>query len=202
MNFHATLMRHAVSTDNPTVLALAGVLASAFERDGVHVLPIRGLDVQQTQWLLARWFPGAEAALAPAWAAVSVQASQQLSEHVSEHVSQCGSRYDEVEDLVTLFADHVDPRAGTREEATCVAHALACACLGANHLWQDLRLPSRRELSALLGYWYPRLAAKNVHDMKWKKFFYKQLCEREGLFVCKAPSCGVCTDYAHCFGPE
>lgn len=190
MDFHTTLMRHAVSTDNPTVLALAGVLASAFEQDGVHVLPIRGLDVQQTQWLLDRWFPGVEAALAPAWTTVSVQASQ------------CGSRYDEVEDLVMLFADHVDARAGTREEATCVGHALACACLGANHLWQDLRLPSRRELSALLGYWYPRLAAKNVHDMKWKKFFYKQLCEREGLFVCKAPSCGVCTDYAHCFGPE
>ena len=23
--------------------------------------------------------------------------------------------------------------------------------------------------------------------MKWKKFLYKQLCEREQLFICKAP---------------
>ncbi|TDV15728.1 nitrogen fixation protein NifQ [Paraburkholderia caballeronis] len=189
MDFHATLMRHAVSADSPTVLALAGVLSAAFDEDGVRVLPIRGLDARASRWLLAHWFPGADAALSLAWDG-PVEAARR------------GSRYDEVEDLVTLFIEHADPRAGTRDEVACVAHALACACLGENHLWQDLRLPSRRELSALLGYWFPRLAAKNVHDMKWKKFFYKQLCEREGLFVCKAPSCGVCADYARCFGPE
>jgi nitrogen fixation protein NifQ len=38
--------------------------------------------------------------------------------------------------------------------------------------------------------------------MKWKKFFYKQLCLREGLTLCKAPSCDVCSDYALCFGAE
>jgi nitrogen fixation protein NifQ len=189
MDFHATLLRHAASTDDPTVLALAGVLSSSFDEDGVHVLPIRGLDAHETRWLLAHWFPGVEAALSLAWDA-------------SAEASRRGSRYDEVEDLVALFGEHADPGAGTPEEVACISHALACACLGANHLWQDLKLPSRRELSALLGYWFPRLAAKNTHDMKWKKFFYKQLCEREELFVCKAPSCGVCPDYARCFGPE
>ena len=182
-------MRHAVRADDPTVLALAGVLSCAFEQDGVRALPIRGLNGQQTRWLLARWFPGADAVLAPAW-------------HAQADAPRCEPRYDEVDDLVALFVEHADPGAGTRDEAACVAHALAGACLGANHLWQDLRLPSRGELSALLGYWFPRLAARNVHNMKWKKFFYKQLCEREGLLVCKAPSCGVCSDYAHCFGPE
>jgi len=189
MDFHAILMRHAVNPGDPTVLALAGVLSSAFDKDGVDALPIRGLDAPETLWLLARWFPGADAALSLAW-------------EEPAGASRRESGYDEVEDLVVLFKEHADSGAGTPDEASCVAHALACACLGANHLWQDLRLPSRRELSALLGYWFPRLAAKNVHDMKWKKFFYKQLCEREGLFVCKAPSCGVCSDYAHCFGPE
>ena len=189
MDFHATLMRHATNAGDPTAQALAGVLSSAFEQDGMHVLPVRGLTVQQTRWLLDHWFPGAGPALGMAWTG-------------SAGASRRGSRYDEVEDLVALFIEHVDPLAGTRDEATCVVHALACACLGANHLWQDLRLPSRRELSALLGHWFPRLAARNVNDMKWKKFFYKQLCEREELFVCKAPSCGVCTDYMHCFGPE
>ncbi|CAG9267785.1 nitrogen fixation protein NifQ [Paraburkholderia unamae] len=189
MDFHATLMRHAVSPGDPTVLALAGVLSGAFDQYGAHVLPIPGLDASKTRWLLSRWFPGGDAALPFAWEGM-------------DGTSRCRSRYDEVEDLVTLFKDHADPDAGTAEEAECIAHALAGACLGTNHLWQDLQLPSRRELSALLGYWFPRLAAKNTHDMKWKKFFYKQLCEREGLFVCKAPSCGVCSDYAHCFGPE
>jgi nitrogen fixation protein NifQ len=189
MDFHTTLMNHAASADHPTVLALAGVLSSAFDEDGMRALPIRGLSVDETRWLLAHWFPGAEAALPLAW-------------DTSTGASPPGARYDEVEDLVTLFKEHADPCNGTPEEVNCVAHALACACLGANHLWQDLRLPSRRELSALLLDWFPRLAEKNVNDMKWKKFFYKQLCEREGLFVCKAPSCGVCSDYGHCFGPE
>jgi nitrogen fixation protein NifQ len=103
---------------------------------------------------------------------------------------------------VALFRDHVATRTATAEEAECVCRVLACACCGDNHLWQDLRLPSRRELSALLHTWFPTLAAKNIHDMKWKKFFYKQLCEREGLFVCRAPSCSVCADQAACFGPE
>jgi NifQ. len=39
-------------------------------------------------------------------------------------------------------------------------------------------------------------------DMKWKKFIYKQLCEAEGLYVCRAPSCEVCKDYDQCFGKE
>ncbi|MEX3960351.1 nitrogen fixation protein NifQ [Trinickia symbiotica] len=189
MEFHATLMRHAVSADSPTILALAGVLSTAFEVAGVHVLPIRGLDALETQWLLAHWFPGADSALSLAWDS-------------SDVAFRCASRHDEMEDLVVLLEAHADPGAGTTDEVHCVAHALACAFPGANHLWQDLRLPSRRELSALLGYWFPLLAAKNVYGMKWKKFFYKQLCEREGLVVCKAPSCGLCPDWAHCFGPE
>jgi nitrogen fixation protein NifQ len=38
--------------------------------------------------------------------------------------------------------------------------------------------------------------------MKWKKFLYRQFCAREEIYVCPAPSCGVCKDYAKCFGPE
>lgn len=192
MNAYATLMACAVDADDPTVLALAGVLSSAFGRHGVDQLPMPGLDAAQTRWMLARWFPGAGPALGVGCRPWAGAASGRRIE----------PRDDELEDLVALFNDHADPRAGPAEEANCVAHALACASLGQNHLWQDLLLPSRRELSALIGHWFPRLAAKNTQDMKWKKFFYKQLCEREGLFICKAPSCGVCTDHGLCFGAE
>lgn len=112
------------------------------------------------------------------------------------------SRFDEVDDLVGLFMEHADPGAGGAEDAECVARAMALACLGDNHLWQDMGFASRRELSQLIGHWFPALAVRNTGDMKWKKFFYKQLCDREGLFVCRAPSCGVCSDYPVCFGPE
>jgi nitrogen fixation protein NifQ len=54
----------------------------------------------------------------------------------------------------------------------------------------------------MLQYNFPELAAKNDKDMKWKKFLYKQLCEAEGLYLCRAPSCEVCIDYPKCFGSE
>lgn len=112
------------------------------------------------------------------------------------------SREDEVEDVRALLVEHLDPAAGTREEGAAVAEAVAVACLGDNHLWQDLQFRSRAELTALMVRWFPSLVAKNHADMKWKKFLYKQLCEREALFVCKAPSCAVCVDRPVCFGPE
>jgi nitrogen fixation protein NifQ len=111
-------------------------------------------------------------------------------------------RSDEVTDLIALLLDHADTERGTKAERRRVAETIALACLGDNHLWQDMRLGSRAELSALMRHRFPALVEKNRADMKWKKFLYKQLCEREEIFICKSPSCGVCFDYAHCFGPE
>jgi len=33
-------------------------------------------------------------------------------------------------------------------------------------------------------------------------FFYKMLCDRAEVRLCKAPSCGVCSDYSLCFASE
>jgi nitrogen fixation protein NifQ len=71
-----------------------------------------------------------------------------------------------------------------------------------DHLWQDLGLWSRQDLSDLMVRNFPALAAKNDRDMKWKKFLYKQLCLQEGVYLCRAPSCAICCDYIRCFGPE
>jgi nitrogen fixation protein NifQ len=49
---------------------------------------------------------------------------------------------------------------------------------------------------------FPALAAKNSGDMKWKKFFYRQLCERAQVPVCKAPHCAECSDYTYCFSHD
>ncbi|MGF6482638.1 nitrogen fixation protein NifQ [Paraburkholderia sp. JPY419] len=189
MDFHATLMRHAVDTNDSTVLALAGVLSTAFGQAGVHTLPIRGLNLDETHWLLVHWFPGVDRALF-------------LQPGASPEAWRQRSCDDEVGDLANLLKAHADPLAGTTIEIHCVSHALACACTGEKHLWQELRLRSRSELPVLLGYWFPRLAQKNVHGMKWKKFLYKQLCEREALIVCKSSNCAECGDFADCFGPD
>lgn len=106
----------------------------------------------------------------------------------------------EEEDLIQLLLDHrTDPDSRT---AAWLAAMVARRSLGANHLWQDLGLRDRTELSALLTRHFGPLAAQNTQNMKWKKFFYRQLCGREGIVLCKAPNCEVCTDFAVCFGPE
>jgi nitrogen fixation protein NifQ len=49
---------------------------------------------------------------------------------------------------------------------------------------------------------FPKLFDLNTGDMKWKKFLYKRLCEEEGIYVCRSPSCTECKDHDDCFGPE
>ncbi|MEJ2459486.1 MAG: nitrogen fixation protein NifQ [Novosphingobium sp.] len=71
-----------------------------------------------------------------------------------------------------------------------------------NHLWQDLGLANRTELSMLMEQHFPRLAMKNSADMKWKKFFYRMMCSAEGFRLCSAPVCTECDDFEACFGAE
>ena len=107
--------------------------------------------------------------------------------------------YDEFDEIVELLLEH---RAGPGEHERWLAYAIATAAMGENHLWQDMGLPSRKVLSALMTTYFPTLAAKNRGDMKWKKFFYRQLCERAGVPICKSPHCADCCDFRVCFGPE
>jgi nitrogen fixation protein NifQ len=102
-------------------------------------------------------------------------------------------------DLQKLLLDH---RAGQHDSELWMADIVATACAGRDHLWQDLGLINRNELSQLMVLNFPELAAANSGDMKWKKFLYRQFCSREGIYVCPAPSCGECLEYAKCFGPE
>lgn len=102
-------------------------------------------------------------------------------------------------DLQKLLLDN---RARQASSELVMANILASACAGRDHLWQDLGLASRDELSRLMWINFPALARANTGDMKWKKFLYRQFCSQEGIYVCPAPSCGVCADYAKCFGPE
>lgn len=105
----------------------------------------------------------------------------------------------EFEELQKLLLDH---RAGERDSELLVADIVTTACIGMDHLWQDLGFASRDELTKLMWVNFPALARANTGDMKWKKFLYRQFCAREGIYVCPAPSCGVCADHAKCFGPE
>lgn len=105
----------------------------------------------------------------------------------------------EWDDIRRLLLDH---RARRSPGELWMATIVATACAGRDHLWQDLGLAGRDQLSRLMETNFPSLARQNTGDMKWKKFIYKQFCARDGIYVCPAPSCSACADYAKCFGPE
>jgi nitrogen fixation protein NifQ len=105
----------------------------------------------------------------------------------------------ELTDLINLLLEY---RAGPRESNSWMAQIVAWGCAGRDHLWQDLALANRGELSVLMTTAFPSLAALNTGDMKWKKFLYRHYCARDGIYVCPAPSCSECADYAKCFSPE
>ncbi len=105
----------------------------------------------------------------------------------------------EVGDLEALLRSG---RAAYGPASRRLATVLAVGCMGYGHMWKDMGFASRAELRALLTAASPRVVARNVHDMRWKKFLYRELCKSEAGYVCRAPSCDRCVGYAECFGPE
>jgi nitrogen fixation protein NifQ len=161
---------------DPNRLLLASIVAG--QATGSGCLPGHlGLGPAASRYLLEMYFPGGD-----------VSATQRDIESIPEW-----------DDLQKLLLDH---RAGKSPSELLIANIVATACAGRDHLWQDLGLANRDELTRLMWVNFPELARANVGDMKWKKFLYRQFCSREGIYVCPAPSCGVCKDYALCFGPE
>jgi nitrogen fixation protein NifQ len=168
--------------------AFAGMIASRCHGGGA-LAPWLGLEPAAFRCLLDHLFPGSGSLPLPGMA----------GSPRSEGDPRYAERADERDELVRLMLMH---RAGEDPSEVWMAHVVADGCMAADHLWQDLGLPARGELTALMRRNFPTLAARNLMDMKWKRFLYKQLCEAEGIYTCRAPSCQVCTDYHACFGPE
>lgn len=108
-------------------------------------------------------------------------------------------RRDEWREIVQLLSAHANVE---HPSSSWMAEIVAAGCLGGDHLWRDLGLPNRQQLSYLIEVNFPQLSAANNKNMKWKKFFYKQLCEAEGGYVCRAPTCEQCTAYEECFNTD
>ena len=178
LNSVAETILHARHPNDAATLAFAGVIDMAL-RAGRRPL-IRGLSEARFQKLLDEFFVGLalDNGAAPAAAKADI---------------------DEFDELVQLL---LESRATPDERDAWLAYAVASAAMGENHLWQDMGLPSRKVLSELMREHFPALAARNTGDMKWKKFFYRQLCERSGVPICKSPHCAECGDYPVCFGRE
>ncbi|MEQ1672427.1 MAG: nitrogen fixation protein NifQ, partial [Hyphomicrobium sp.] len=88
------------------------------------------------------------------------------------------------------------------EITSWIAAIVARRAMQADHLWQDLGFPDRSMLNALMARHFATLSASNTENMRWKRFFYRTLCEEEGLSHCTSPSCSDCADVERCFEPE
>jgi len=144
-------------------------------------------------------------------------------------VEQLGLDRDDLHDfLVEVFprfdqaclGDLGGPLAPLPEEETCLrrllgrfatggswlesrlARILARRCLRPNHLWQDLGLSSRGELTELMRRHFAPLTARNGGAMRWKKFLYRAICLDDHHGVCTSPTCAECGEFETCFGDE
>lgn len=174
---YGDLMAHTIGLPNDELFAQ--MIASQVGRVGALPTGL-GLNEMDFSALQARHFSGVDL-------------------FIRSTVSIADPRALEREDVLALLLEH---RAEKDISEKWIAEIVTTACMANDHLWQDLGLWSRDYLSQLMVHNFPSLAAKNIHDMKWKKFLYKQLCEREGINACRAPSCEYCMDYLKCFGPE
>ena len=100
--------------------------------------------------------------------------------------------------LRALTLKHASP-AVHADDARCLASIIAHACLRPDHLWRDLGLDGREEVSAMLERYFPELVSLNVAGLRWKKFLAQQLALSLGREPGPAPGCPGCEDYRHCF---
>ncbi|OGU24165.1 MAG: hypothetical protein A2580_14495 [Hydrogenophilales bacterium RIFOXYD1_FULL_62_11] len=182
------LMRHARDSDDVLAQTFARVIMAAAR--GTIAAPGVGMGLDRVRFgaLVACYFPGADVELFGA---------------ACDPAAPCADctpvPTDEFDDLVQLLLEH---RSDESEQTEWLAYAIASGCMGGDHLYQDMGLPNREALSTLLARHFATLKAKNSANMKWKKFLYKQLCDRAEVRTCSAPSCQVCDEYQNCFGTE
>jgi nitrogen fixation protein NifQ len=168
------------------------------------------LGLSQPQWdgLVSRHFAGepALAALPRSFGLAGLRDTAGLRDPLDSAataVPMTLSKHEHVEFVAALRAlllRYVNP-AVLLDDAECLASVIAHACLRPDHLWRDLGLAGRDEVSAMLERYFPSLVVLNVENLRWKKFLARQLALSLGKEPGPAPGCPGCEDYGYCFPP-
>jgi nitrogen fixation protein NifQ len=159
---------------------LASILAVAAMEDGAMAARA-GLATADLVSLMAQWFPVAGGS-GVAW----FTRDNDIDD-------------DEVAMVRDLLLAH---RSSEGEVGRWLAAMIARRAMEPNHLWEDLGLRDRSELTRLLSRHFAPIAARNTQNMRWKRFFYRALCESDGFVMCTTPICTECRDFDLCFGDE
>lgn len=83
-----------------------------------------------------------------------------------------------------------------------VAGWLASACMGGHHLWQDLGLRERPQVTRLMHLAFPALHDANARNLRWKRHLFLCLGEALGRPGLRPPKCDDCGDFAVCMGAD
>ena len=143
-----------------------------------------GLTPEDVAAILESFFPGADPALLARHAAPAAGPSPEHNETV-----------------LGILLSHVpqDKDGCDLPASAWLARIIAARAARPGHLWRAMGLFDRPELSRAIRRHLPSLAAANNKGMRWKRYLFKQVCEVGGGIMCKAPDCGVCSDYSLCF---
>ena len=159
-------------------------------------LSLLGLSPEQFVLLYGRHF----GAMQPPRASLMIRSEEQaafvsaLAAFLLSHVRATGvTDVTDVADLADL-ADLAD--------ADCIASIIAHACLRPDHLWRDLGLSGRDDVTDMLSRYFPALATRNVDGTRWKKFLARELALSLGLAPQPAPGCPGCEDFGFCFSDK
>jgi nitrogen fixation protein NifQ len=171
----------ATNAESPDTQLFARLIAA---RDVRHELALLGLPLPHWRALRERHFARAsvaDLARCPALPAIDTREHAQF-----------------VETLRTLLLTY-SSKAVDANDAHCLASIIAHACLRPDHLWRDLGLAGREEVTWMLTRYFPDLVALNVENLRWKKFLARQRALSLGIQPGPAPGCPGCEDYGHCF---
>lgn len=158
----------------------ASLIAVAAGEDGAVDERV-GLSPGDLAALIERWFPAASGCIVPSTM----------------------PRGGAVDDEVVMVRDLLLAQRSTAgPDGLWLAAMVGRRAVEPNHLWEDLGLRDRTELSRLIARHFAPLAARNTGNMRWKRFFYRMMCEDDGFVMCTTPVCGECRDFELCFGEE
>ena len=177
------LLASATDATSPDAVLFAKLIAARETRDE---LPLLGLSRAQIAGLFERHF----ARCAPPAAAA----------HLGTIAVRPAVHATFVTQMRSLLLSEASPSVSS-DDAQCLSSIIAHACLRPDHLWRDLGLSGRDEVSAMLDRYFPDLAARNVDNLRWKKFLAQQLALSLGEEPGPAPGCPGCEDFTFCFPP-
>jgi nitrogen fixation protein NifQ len=174
------LLAAAGKSPAPDVRLFARLIAAREVRGEIALLGLSQIDLHT---LFRRHFPKAATPphipALPVWLATSAHA-------------------DFLDALGALLLTHANP-AANEDDTSWIAAIVAHACLRPDHLWRDLGLSGREDVTAMLGRYFPTLVVRNTANLRWKKFLARELALARGTEPGPAPGCPGCEDFGFCF---